>query len=200
MDRIDKDSIKVIVECGSRDCLDAIALHDYYNPRIVYSFECNPECIVLCGENLQKNERKNIKLITKAIYDKDAKDVNFYATDMINSEDKNIGGSSLLFHRDQKKYIQKKILVNCMRLDTFMTIEKINKIDLLCMDLQGAEYLAIRGFGDRSKDIKYIITEISYHSYYHGDRSFWHMKSLLEIIGFVFLVRIGNNALFKNKR
>jgi len=202
-DNIDKTSIKVIVECGSRDCLDAIKLQEYYNVNTVYSFECNPESILVCEENIKNKE--NIKLIPLAVYNEN-KEVEFCPTDMDKSIDKNIGASSLLWHRDQVEYIQKKILVKGIRLDTFMKEENINKIDLLCMDLQGAEYLALEGLGERIHDVHYLITEISFQSYYQGDMLMPELTKMLDSKGFKMIYCDGEvgslvgwgNALFEN--
>jgi len=203
---IDQKSINTIVECGSRDCLDAIAMNEFFVPDIIYAFECNPESIYVCKENI--SGIKNIKLITKAVHRNNGK-VPFFPTDMDASKDKNIGASSLLWHRDnEKEYIQKRIEVECLRLDTFMEKYNVPRIDLLCMDLQGAEFLAIEGLGTRSKDVHYIITEVSFQSYYLGDRSAKDISRMLEHRGFVFASCNQNmnkhsgfgDALFINKR
>jgi FkbM family methyltransferase len=197
-------SVKTIVECGSRDCLDAIELNNYYHPEIIYSFECNPESISVCEDNIK--DIQNIKLMKYAVYDKNGV-VDFYATDMVKSSDKNIGASSLLFHRDNKEsFIQKKIQVESIRLDTFMEQENIKEVDLLCMDLQGAEHLAIKGAGNKIKNVKFIISEVSFSSYYHGDVPYRMIIGLLRDKGFEVLDcdtrRITNggfgNMLFKN--
>jgi FkbM family methyltransferase len=180
--KIDSNSIKTIVECGSRDCLDAIELNEYYKPNMIYSFECNPESVVVCEKNIIGIP--NIKLIDKAVYKEDTS-VDFYATDMENSIDKNIGASSLLYHRDNKiEFFQKKIFVDAIRLDTFMKMENIKNIDLLCFDLQGAEYMAIEGLGERIRDVHYLITEISFQSYYFEDRLASKIVEVLKGFGF----------------
>jgi FkbM family methyltransferase len=177
---IDANSIKTIVECGSRDCLDAKQLNRYYNPERIYAFECNPESMPICRFNVINTK---IQIIQKAVCDKDEM-VIFYPTDMEMSNDKNIGASSLLWHRDQDQYIQKKIIVQGIRLDSFMDAESIDKIDLLCFDLQGAEHLAIEGLGKRIKDVHYIISEVSYKSFYHNDVLFTDFEKILIGKGF----------------
>lgn len=203
--RIQKSSIKTVIECGSRDCLDAIELLDWYYPDVIHAFECNPESILVCKENIEGID--NIKLHTEAICDKDEK-VDFYATDMKKSLDKNIGASSLLFHVDnQVSFIQKLITVQGIRLDTFMKRENISKVDLMCFDLQGAEHLAIEGLGERIKDIHYIISEISFSNFYHGNILIRQLKALLAKKEFVMVACDSmpvahegfGNALFINK-
>lgn len=163
--KINKQDIHTIVECGSRDCLDAVALSAYYNAK-VYAFECNPESIPICKKNIKDND--NVILIEKAVYKREGQ-ITFFATDMEKSEDKNIGASSLLLHKDQIKYIQKRILVDSIRLDTFMFNENINSIDLLCMDLQGSELFALQGLGSKIANVNYLIIEVNFKSYYHSD-------------------------------
>jgi FkbM family methyltransferase len=202
--RIQKSSINTIMECGSRDGLDAIELNNFYHPERIYSFECNPESILVCEENVK--EYGNIKLVKKAVYKNNGL-VDFYPTDMDKSIDKNIGASSLLFHRDNKtSFFQRKIQVEAIRLDTFMKDENILKIDLLCLDLQGAEHFAIEGLGKRIKDVHYIISEVSFSSFYHGDQSFKKIIDILKQKDFTIMAcdtrRINGpgfgNALFSN--
>lgn len=203
--RIHRSSIKTVMECGSRDCLDAIELLDYYYPDVIHAFECNPESIPICKENIENIP--NIKLHTEAVCAKNEK-VDFYATDMIKSLDKNIGASSLLFHIDNEvSFIQKLITVQGIRLDTFMKRENINKVDLMCFDLQGAEHLAIEGLGERIKDVHYIISEVSFSNFYHGNILVRELKAMLAKKDFVMAAcdsmpinHIGfGNALFINK-
>lgn len=180
---IKKDEINIIVECGSRDCLDAIELNNYYTPDKIYSFECNSDSIIICKENIKNIE--NIFLIEKAVYNKNEK-IFFYPTDMDKSPDKNIGASSLLLHINNKigTFIQKEVEVDAIRLDTFINNERINKIDLLLFDLQGAEYLAIDGLGEKISNVHYLITEVSFRNYYLNDMLFEDFNKLIDSKGF----------------
>lgn len=194
------DKIDIIFECGSRDCIDAIEMEKYYNPSQIYAFECNPESVIVCANNIK--DYKNITLVNKAVSNINGK-IKFYATDMEKSFDKNIGASSALFHRDNvKEFIQKEIEIECIRLDDFITANKIEKIDLLCLDLQGYEKIAVEGLAESIKKVKYIISEVSFHSYYHGDTLFEEYKSFLNSKGFDLLHTMNyggfGDALFKN--
>jgi FkbM family methyltransferase len=186
---ISKDIVKIpeggiIFECGSRDCLDAIEVLNHYKPRKIYSFECNPESIEACKANAKNYSQ--IELVESAVGNCN-EDISFYATDMENSPDKNIGGSSALFHnRGQTDFIQKKITVPCTRLDTFMKENQIDKIDLLCMDLQGYEKIALEGMRERIKDVKYIITEVNFEAYYEGSALFDDIFDFLNSNDFIF--------------
>lgn len=197
---------RVILECGSRDGLDAIAMYKQWHPAVIYSFEPNPESIPVCEHNTLENPC--IFIIHKAVCDKNGT-IDFYATDMEKSIDKNIGASSALFHRDnEREFFQKKITVESIRLDTFCEIEKIENIDLLCMDLQGGEMAAIEGLGNKINDVKYIILEMSFESYYIGDYLFDDIDRVLINRGFKWVASDGKvkerhkgfvNCMYKNK-
>jgi FkbM family methyltransferase len=177
---IDKSQIKTIFELGSRDLLDAFKLFDYYNCK-VYAFECNPDCLVECNNNLEKASdlvRLNVSLIDKAISLENGS-ITFYPFDL--NKYNNMGSSSLLkidfstrnpndpdFNRPNP---QKEITVEGIRLDTFL-MDKDLEIDMLCIDLQGYELNAIKSLGDKLKNVKYIITEASIKSTYTGGSNF----------------------------
>ena len=191
---IDKRSIHTIIECGSRGGLDTIALEEFFNPDVIYSFECNPESIPVCLGNIEGHEK--ILFSNMAVTNIDGR-VKFYPTDMRKSPDKNIGASSLFRHT--RGLVQKEIEVEAVRLDTFMQLQNINHIDLLCMDIQGAEPLAIEGLGERIKDVAYIITEVCDKIFYEGEVPFQQFNDTLEKLGFECLCKKGISALYKHR-
>jgi FkbM family methyltransferase len=186
---IDKSTISSIFEIGSRDCLDANHLSNYFNC-IVTSFECNPDCILECLKNKHKD---NVILETSAVSDKDGI-VEFHP--FIRDKYDNIGASSLfeidfvtnrsVHDRDYgKKDIQSKIQVESIRLDTYLKDKKCP--DLICMDVQEAELLVLKGLGDKIKDVKYIITEASLLPTYSGGCTFFEIDEYLKKNGFEFV-------------
>jgi FkbM family methyltransferase len=177
-----KEKIDVIFECGSRDGIDSIKMFEFYKPQKIFCFECNPDSVKICEENL--SNKKDIILTNKAVSNSNG-EIYFYATDMDKSSDKNIGASSALLHLDNKEsFFQKKITVDSVTLKSFMEENGIEYIDLLCMDLQGYEKIALEGLGEKIKNVKYIISEISFKSYYSGDVLFNDYKSFLEDLNF----------------
>jgi FkbM family methyltransferase len=192
--------IDTIIECGSRDCLDAIEMLNFYKPKVIYSFECNPDSIKVCEANIV--DYNTINLIKKAVSNTNDT-ITFYATDMEKSKDKNIGASSVLYHLDNKEnFIQKEISVPAVRLDKFIFDNNIEEVDLLCFDLQGYERFAVEGMGDEIKKVKYIISEVSFRSFYNNDQLFNDYVKLLSSKGFQLVETMSygdfGDSLFKN--
>ena len=194
------EKIDIIFECGSRDAIDSLKMFDFYQPKKIFCFECNPDSVNVCRETIGENN--NIILVNKAVSNNDG-EIDFYVTDMDKSIDKNIGASSALLHLDNKEsFFQKKITVNSITLKTFMEENNINNIDLLCLDLQGYEKIALEGLGDKIKNVKYIISEYANRSFYSGDILLEEYRTFLTSLGFD-LIEVNNygdfgDALFKN--
>lgn len=196
INNINKNDINIIFELGSRDLNDSIKLYQYYGCK-VYAFECNPDCLLECKKNLEKFDnitKNNIFLIENAISIKND-NVIFYPFDL--SKYNNMGASSMLkidfSKRDindpdyNKTNVQKEIIVKGIRLDTFMYNNKINKVDMLCIDLQGYELNAIKSLGDNLSNIKYIITECSINSTYENGTNFIDLYNYLKKYNFQYV-------------
>lgn len=196
IENIKKDDIKIIFELGSRDMLDTFKLIAYYDKSVVYSFECNPECIEECEENLnliQDYVKDRIIFIKNAVAENNG-DVWFYPFDVTKYNNK--GASSMLKidfsmrHPSDPDYNkpnpQKEIIVSGIRLDTFMDSKNLNHIDLLCIDLQGYELNALKSLGNYLNNVKYIITETSIQSTYKNGARFKELESFLKEFNFTY--------------
>ena len=193
---INKDTIKIVFELGSRDLIDAIKMQKYYNCK-VYSFECNPDCLNICRRNFINEHisvKKNIYLIESAVSINNGTET-FYPFDL--KQYNNMGASSMLkidftkrnpsdpdYNRPNP---QKEIKVPSIRLDTFMNNMSIQNIDLLCMDLQGYELNALKSLGEKLNNVKYIITETCINSTYTNGTTFNDINKYLEEFGFKYV-------------
>jgi FkbM family methyltransferase len=196
LENIKKDDIKIIFELGTRDLLDTFKLIAYYDKSVVYSFECNPECLVECDEMLSlMNDyvKDRIVLIKNAVCEKNGY-VSFYPFDITKYNNK--GASSMLKidfsmrnHSDpdyNKPNPQKEIVVQGIRLDTYMTANNMSNIDLLCIDLQGYELSALKSLGNYLHNVKYIITETSIQSTYQNGATFKELETFLNEFNFIY--------------
>jgi FkbM family methyltransferase len=200
-DIIDKSKVKCVFELGARDCLDSVTLYEYFNCPI-FTFECNPDCIKECLNTLQKNHTYPITLINKAVHEQNG----IISFRPFNKEKYDNIGSSSIFEIDfitnrpvydadyGKQNVQDIIEVEAIRLDSF--IEKQLVIpDLICMDIQEAELIALKGLGDKLKYVKYIVFEASSKNTYKGGCSFFDVHNYLTLNNFRF-VKSNNGSNF----
>lgn len=201
--------IKVIIELGSRDAQESIALKNIFMSADVFAFECNPPAIELCRKNIEKSGLK-IGLVEMAVSDTDGI-LSFYSIDPLKTvtthADGNIGASSLYQANPEypyEKYHQNKISVNSIRVQKWAEQENIEKIDIAWVDLQGAELAAFKGMGPILENIKIIYTEVEFKEMYINQPLFGDVDEFLRSKGFE-LMRIDRygwfgNALYINSR
>jgi FkbM family methyltransferase len=125
----------------------------------------------------------------------------------------NGGSSSLLpLKKHRVRYpsivVKKQIIVPCRRLDTLVDQGLIDmyKYNFLLMDLQGAEYLALKGFEKNINKIGFIVAEINYEELYEGCMLAEDFDEYLLKLGFVKIMatkyeNLGwGDAYYKRKR
>ena len=180
---ISKENIKTIFDVGSRDLEESIYFAERYPNAKIYSFECNPRTISTCIERQKKYS--NIFFFSEAVnnYTGTCK---FYPTDpektITPHPDGNQGASSLFKANGNytlETYIQKEIVVPCTRLDDVIKKHNIDKIDILWMDLQGAELLALQSLGDYLDKISFICTEVEMNPIYENQCLFKDVDNFL---------------------
>jgi FkbM family methyltransferase len=183
----------VIFDVGSRDCKQSIEFYEKFPNAKIFAFECNPNTLPICRENI-KNYTDRITLIEGAVCDYDG-EITFYPIDQEKTvttwKDGNPGASSLFKSNgtyNVEKYIQNEIKTNCHRLDTVMNKYNIDKVDIMWMDLQGAELLALKSLGDKLKDLQILHTEVSYKPIYDGQVMFNELNNFM----------LTNNFIIKN--
>ena len=163
----------IIFDIGSRDCAQSIEFYHAFPNAKIYAFECNPNTIPICKKNIE-NYLDRITLIEAAICDYDG-EITFYPIDQQKTittwEDGNPGASSLFKSNNTytiETYVQNEIITNCHRLDTIMKKYNIPLVDIIWMDLQGAELMALKGLGSFLNNVQFIHTEVSYKEIYSG--------------------------------
>lgn len=185
------NQIKFIFEFGSRYGEDTIEFAKRYKDATIYAFECNTNTIVQCRRNVCGFD--NIVLTEKAVCDYDGV-VKFYPIDKEKTittwEDGNQGASSLFKasgNYEVEQYAQTETDVPCVRLDSFMKENNIPRIDILWMDVQGAELKALEGLGKRIRDVKVVHCEVEMMEIYSNQPLFHEVKHYLNKHGFKFM-------------
>ena len=130
-------SPQIVLDVGSRDLDQSIEFSKTFPTSIIHAFEPNPTQYNICEEKSKLHP--NVYVHQFAIGDRDGK-LDFYLTLG------NIGASSLLkpivvpFASTQEC---QKISVDCVRLDNWLVKNEIKCVDILWMDTQGVELLAL---------------------------------------------------------
>jgi len=97
-----------------------------------------------------------------------------------------------------EKYAQVPIEVKCQTLDTICSDNNIGPIDLIWIDLQGAEIKALDGLRERLKEVQYIWVEITHIPLYVGQPLFPEFDAFMEKNGFEILTPIHPQAYFED--
>lgn len=178
---------KVILDLGARDCIESIEFSRAYPESKIYSFECNQESIEICKQNIK--DIKNITLITKACREYTGKTIFFpVSTTPPRGYSPNIGASSIFKasgHMMTEPIYQTVTEVECTRIDDWAKENFITNVDVVWMDLQGAELLALQGFGNLIYTVSVIHTEVTYRELYSGQDLYKELHNFLESNSFV---------------
>jgi FkbM family methyltransferase len=184
-------TIRTIVEVGARDCRETLGFHASFPQAAIYAFECNPATLPQCREAVRNVP--GVTLIENAVSNKSGP-VSFFAIDQGQTRtgvaDGNPGASSLFRASDKyelETYVQSEVAVVATTLEEFLRERGIAGIDLLWMDIQGAELMALQGLGTRLKDVRLIHLEVEFVEIYRGQPLFPEVRNYLRRHGFSFL-------------
>jgi FkbM family methyltransferase len=194
-----RNEVSVILDIGSRDCQESIQLSERFPNARVFAFECNPNTLSICKSNIMKYP--NINLIDKAVNTYNGT-CTFYPIDQKKTvttwKDGNPGASSLFKANGNydviEKYVQNEIQVPCTRVDTVCSENNLDHIDIIWMDLQGAELLALESLGSMIDKVKLIYTEVTFKPMYHGQCLFDDINNYLIKHDFVLLTPVHKNG------
>ena len=186
-----REAVGSIVEVGARDCAETLDFHRVYSGARILAFECNPATLPACRQAVAGLER--VKLIEKAVSDRPGS-VSFFPTDPERTRTQEAGGNpgaSSLFRATGEypleTYVQNEITVEATTLARVMHDEGVGTIDLLWMDIQGAELLALKGLDARLDDVSLIHLEVEFFPIYEGQPLFGDLHRFLRGRGFTLL-------------
>lgn len=165
-DKIDFNDIKVILDIGSRDGCQSLELNRWFPHAKIFAFEPVKDNYEFTVKNVELVE--NIKVYPYAINNYNGKTI-FY--EVCNG---NIGASSLLKttnHWRSSQWVQKEIEVECIILNDWLEKNNINNVDLIWMDVQGAENIVLDSLKKYLNGVKVIATEVGLDELYYGSTS-----------------------------
>jgi FkbM family methyltransferase len=202
-------AVRTIVEVGARDCVETLDFESGFPEARIFAFECNPATLPACRLAVQGHDR--IRLVEKAVSDRRGT-VTFYPTDPARTVTKHANGNpgaSSLFRASpdypHETYVQNEISVEATTLADFMGEEAIASIDLLWMDIQGAELFALKGLGDRLSAVGLIHMEVEFMPIYQGQPLFHEVHEYLgshgfTLLGFTSYSRYSGDAVYASPR
>jgi FkbM family methyltransferase len=182
------DAVRTVFELGARDGTETVIFGERFPAARIFTFECNPATIPRCRHAVAG--LKNVQLVEKAVCDRNG-DVTFYPINPQHTittwRDGNPGASSQFKASGKypvERYGQDEITVPSTTLESFIEQNGIPPADLLWMDIQGAELLALKGMGKYLKCVRMIHTEVEFLEIYEHQPLFKDVKRYLNEQGF----------------
>jgi len=179
----------MIFEFGARDCGESLAISKEFPEARIYSFECNRATLPVCRERVSRHPA--ITLVECAVGETDGI-ATFHPIDPARTvttwSDGNPGASSLFVASGKyelETYIQGTEQVPITRPDTFMAQHGIGRVDALWMDIQGAELMALKGFGELLQRVGLISLEAEFVEIYKDQPLFADVHAFLRKRGFL---------------
>lgn len=175
---LDRETI-TIFDVGACECLDSVRYRQLFPASTVHSFEASPKNIARAKEVLERYNCGNIVLNSVAVSDAEG-EVDFFSSDgapekKMNDRNWDYGnksGSILAPDIDKIQTVwswlkfRKSEIVLCTTLSTYCQENGINKIDLLHLDVQGAELKVLEGAIPILHQIESIWVEVSSEKFY----------------------------------
>lgn len=120
----------IILDCGANIGFATLYFKWLHPESTIYTFEPDPRTFELLKENVESNDLENVHLFNAAVSDHDGT-IDFY-------NDVETPGS-LLMSTKQERMPKQKVTVDSKALSALITEENLDHIDMLKIDVEGAE-------------------------------------------------------------
>lgn len=192
---VDMDSWRVILDIGAADGWESSNFAKVLPDARVFAFEPVPSNQLRCQKTyglMPIDIRSRITLVPAALGDVTG-EIQFYAVDEEQARafgNVNYGMGSMLKIVDPKvlpweNSVQKQINAQCYRIEDWCDQNNIAQVDLMWVDVQGAELHVFKGAGERLRDVQVIMSEAGVQPYYHGHTMKAEIDEYLAGFGFV---------------
>ena len=203
--KADLSNIKQVLEIGSCHLGQSIEFAQFFQDAKIDAFEPVPASYELCvnrHNKLDDHNKNRIKVHNLALGDSTG-EIPFFAVDPELSSTPNVGASSMFRFMDGlngtpfgQNLVQTEIAVQADTLDNWCENNNISEVDIMWMDVQGAELLVLKGADNILKNTRIIMTEVGLKPYYEGHtlkpeideylltRGFCELEGSFELNGF----------------
>jgi FkbM family methyltransferase len=149
----------IIIDCGANMGLSVLYFSKQFPHAEIVAFEPDLSVLPFLEKNINSQELNNVKLYKNAVWTKE-EELTFYT-------DKNMGGRIGVEYKNQTP-----IKIKALRLKDFLK----QPVDMLKMDIEGAEYEVLKDCEELLYNVKNIFLE--YHSFYNEEQ---HLEEILSI-------------------
>jgi len=175
----------VILDCGAHVGGDSLELAKLFRDATIHSFEPVPEVFAQLKANTKRYPR--IHCYPIALSNRNGTQ-HFYV-----SEGGSDGSSSLLEPKEHltdhpDTFFRRTISVNTLTLDTWAEQQKVNRLDLLWLDMQGFELPMLQASQIILPTVRLIHTEVSTKETYKGVSLYPEYRHYLQSKGFRVLI------------
>ena len=158
----------VIFDCGANVGTSCAYFKYRYPQSRIVAFEPNPKIAEYLKTNIKNNSLKNIEVINKAVWTND-KGIELGMEDA--------DASSIFFEKNKMK-------VESVRLKDYLEKEEV--VDMLKMDIEGAEIEVLKDCRESLTNVKNIFVE--FHSYRNKPQRLSEVIDVLETAGFRYFI------------
>lgn len=180
----------VIFDVGAHHGESVVYLKALFPKASLYSFEPDPDSFdVLSASPIEGVSYFNLALSdvdgTASFYRNKISHTNSLLKVNLKSSD-SIGIANATAENDTQffKNFNEEVRVIATRLDSFTKQHSIGQIDLLKIDVQGAECRVLAGGNATLQNTKVIVLEINFFDYYEHQTTFMDIEQILSPLGF----------------
>lgn len=189
----DLTNIKQILDIGSWHLGQSIEFSRVFKDAKIDAFEPVPDSYQFCLkriEELDEQQKRRIRVHNLALGNTEGV-IPFYPVDASLSSTPNIGASSMFRFIDGlngspfgQKLVQNEIKVKSNTLDNWCKANNVTEVDIMWVDVQGAELLVFRGAENILTHTRIIMTEVGLKPYYQGHTIKVDIDQFLTNLGF----------------
>lgn len=188
----------VIFDVGAFDFRESINFKINFPESDVYAFEAYKYNCDKYGEHAKN---RGVKVNNLAVSDKND-EVTFYNSTNLNGMEWTCSGSILepsekegVEYHPGLNYNREGVTVDSVRLDSFCESNNIDNVDVIHMDIQGAEYYAIKGMGNKIRP-KILFCETCEFESYTNSLTLKDLDDLLISMGYEIKERLEYDTLY----